>query len=74
MLLQSFLIASIFIVTQALTQNVNLGEIHGNFETIGQAYIEDTIIGAAKPPEGAAMNAFSATSRHSKAFGSRWTR
>ncbi len=43
-----------FIVTHSFSQqnqNLNIGEIHGNFETINQYYNPDTAIGAPPVPE-----------------------
>lgn len=50
---------SFFLISfQMISQNQNLGEIHGNFETISQYYNEDTIIGAPIVPEKLLMNGF----------------
>jgi hypothetical protein len=39
-------------------QNLELGEIHGNFQIDAQNYFEDSLIGAEKVPEKIRSNAF----------------
>ena len=55
-----FLIGSFLIIHQfAKAQNTILGgQIHGTFQLDAQGYVEDTVIGAKKIAQGAAINTF----------------
>lgn len=48
----------LFLNQYAVSQNQNLGEVHGNFETITQYYNPDSAIGAPPVPEKMLMNGF----------------
>lgn len=51
-----------FVIAQSMAQvnlnNINLGEVHGNFQANAQYYIPDSAIGAEPAPEKMLMNGF----------------
>jgi|AntAceMinimDraft_17_1070374.scaffolds.fasta_scaffold00712_2 hypothetical protein len=47
-----------FIITKIYTQNIDKGEVHGNFQTDCQYYEPDSMIGAPDVPEKFLMNGF----------------
>ncbi|MDQ3048854.1 MAG: DUF6029 family protein, partial [Bacteroidota bacterium] len=58
--LSAFIYSSISVAQVNLNNlsNVNLGEIHGNFQADAQYYVPDTLIGAPEVPEKMLLNGF----------------